>query len=312
VYREELAQLGFDPAGLPLVVPATAEQAAPIVRTKGYRLELSGGVLWRAFPTRRMWLPVDSLQPLPAEQVRPPRLRLGYVAAVSGAGNNVLPVELFTDLDRLSLRVQVTRSRRYSLRQGFRGNEFGVGADLVRQQGWAIMSDAHARINHRTAAGEQAFRQEVTTTLETPGGFLISGWGEGRLRGFAMGYVIGENAYLIDVCINDEGRATRVGAGLYWLLLCTMAATPGLRRVHFGPYFPENPKLHYFKHSFGVRLHAVPALGRLNPVAARWLKSRQPAKYVRLGGADVRTQEQVGVPPAGTSVPLPWGDGAVT
>jgi hypothetical protein len=187
-----------------------------------------------------------------------------------------------------------------------------VGADLVRQQGWAIMSDAHARINHRTAAGEQAFRQEITTTLETPGGFLISGWGEGRLRGFLMAYVIGENAYLSDVCLNDEGRATRVGAPLYWLLLSTMAATPGVRRVHFGPFYPENPPLHHFKHSFGVRLHALPAVGDLNPVAARWIRARQPAKLARLGAADARLREQLGIPPAGTSVPLPRGDGAAT
>jgi hypothetical protein len=180
-----------------------------------------------------------------------------------------------------------------------------VGADLVARQGWAIMREAHSRVGHRISAGERAFEQEVRTCVETPGGFLISGWGEGQLRGFVMGYALGENGYLTDVCINAEGRDTRVGAGLYWLLLATMAATPGVRRVHFGPYYPENPHLHYFKYSFGIRLHALAAIGNLNPVAARWLRAHRPAAFVRLGGADARVWEQLGVPPAGTSVPLP-------
>lgn len=234
------------------------------------------------------WMPVASLDPLPASAIGwPTRMCLGFRAVVddpraatSASRLEVVPRMAGYGPERLS------RDRARRVRQALASFEFRVLTDpepLLRS-GFDVAAESAARSGQAVSRGGRHFVRETRLRFEADPQLVVGVFDGVALVAFALSYAIGSTVYFTDVCTTDDAMRRKASDGLYWMTLRAWSQVPGIERASLGMHLAERPGLLPYKATFGGVTASLPTVSRLRRPVAEFLRRRRPVSYGRLAG----------------------------
>ncbi len=271
-----------------VINPMTEEQWADVLRRQGRTVLYHRGRYWTETVVG-FYEPVHWLAALTKEQATRPRLGWGFRANltgnVSGYANASMPVHLCSsvadydegglpskrrnDLRRCRKRIQIVRLQ---------------DAQLLHEQGWAIMASALGRTGHDSAPSQAEYGVSVQRVVHDPHMIVLAGLADGVLAGYLVGYAISDVAYIQSVFLGTEFLNTAIGTGLPFEFVQACRRTGTIRHVVYGLHSVEDPRLCTFKAGMGFPPAYLPSRVSIPPILSTLLRYRYPYKFYRLTG----------------------------
>lgn len=259
------------------------ERGTKIIRHHGrYWMATHPGFYFATHPMARMNL---------AEASRPSPLCWGFRTSLCEAdtskANGSMPLHLLTDVANYTWETRSARCRNKlrNLRKQVRIVELHK-PDLLLEQGYDILSSAHARNGYGRLPRRTVYRKEIERYYDAGRGLVIGGLIEGKLGGYMTSYAVGATAYVDDLFLHSAYLRTNISLGLFfeWVQICRRAGS--IREIVHGLHAREAQGLCRYKEELGLSVVHVPARIWFAPLTGRIVKKLRPHAYYRLTGHD--------------------------
>jgi hypothetical protein len=281
-----------------VVLPVLTEaEAAARMRELGREVVLHRGRWWvRVVPG--FYQPVHLLARMrPDEATRPTLrcwgLRASLAPESAAAANGSIPAHVLPD-PRGYDAGRLAPSQRRKLRKHL--PEFDLVAldrpDILLDQGYPIMREAHARNRRVPLLGRRQFERWAASYFSPRRGLVLASLRHGRLLAFNTNSAVDGVAYGDTAYANAEGRRYALTTGLFHAFATVVSRSAGIDTLVDGLYARENRGLCHFKHALGLRVAHLPAQVWFARPAASLLRYALPHAYFRLTGRGLAPKEQ--------------------
>lgn len=225
------------------------------------------------------------------EATRPRALCWGFRSSLREAdastANGSLPVHLLTDIDTYVLQTRSPRCRNKLRNLRKQADIVALHQpDLLLEQGYDILSSAHARNKYGNLPGRTAYQKSIESYYASGRGLVLGGLVDGKLGGYLTSYAVGTTAYVDEVFLDTRYLNTHISLGLFfdWMQICRR--NQEIREVVHGLHAREAVGLCRYKEELGLQVVHVPARIWFAPFAGKVVKKLRPHVYYRLTGHD--------------------------
>ncbi|RKH58447.1 hypothetical protein [Corallococcus llansteffanensis] len=270
----------------------TEREFAERQREEGARVISHRGRYWTQLGAPGFFQPIHMLARLTPEEATPPTLLAwGYRAALTpetaSAANGMLPVVRLKDLDTYDMD-RLTSNRRNKLRKAQRLVRIVqlTGPALLLEQGYGVVREALARTQHKQPPTLDEYLKDVRKYFISDHWCVLAGLIDGKLGGYADGYVVDGVAYGINAYYASWALPTNISTGMNYAFAQLCRRLKGVTTLVNGLHAREVPELVQFKDDMGYVVDSIPIKWGMNPVAQALIRWRRPHAYYRLTGKE--------------------------
>jgi hypothetical protein len=270
----------------------TEKELAERRRAEGVRVIEHAGHYWEQTGAPGFFQPVHLLGRLtPKEATRPTPFCWGYRAALTpecaGAANGTAPIVRLPNLKDYDFN-SLSSNRRNKIRKSQRLVSLVqlTGPELLLEQGYEVVVDALSRTEHKAPPSREAYATEVKQYFQGGHWLVLAGVIDGRLGGYADGYVVEGVAYGCRAYYASWALPTNISTSLVFEFAQICRRHGNAHTLVNGLHAREEAQLSRFKDEMGFVVEHIPIKWEMNALARSFIRWRRPHTYYRLTGSD--------------------------
>jgi len=282
----DLGAIDWENASLPVL---SEMEHGEWQEANGRRVVEHRGRLWVEW-RRCFFQPVHPLAKLSRlEATRPARSCLVFRARLAEDAwqwaNGSLPAHTFPDPRSYDLG-RLRQTPRRQVRQGLRAVDVVAleTPDLVLDQGYAVVAEAHARDACIDLPDRETFRKMVLSLFSPCRGLILAAVRGRDLLGFSLPCAVDTAAYHGMVYVTGQGLANKVPVCLFHAFATLVSRRPQIQELMHGLHVRDDEGLCEFKRRIGLVVTPLPARTWLASGLDGVLRRARPHKYYRVTG----------------------------